>query len=484
MPRNLLHFIIVGLGFLIGGGETALADPPDRVGRVAFLSGTVSLHQPDENGWIVAEVNYPVIAGSKLSTESEARAEIDLGGYALRLDGSTELALTRLNSQEAFAALYNGRLALHLTTTANAELVRIVTSRGVLELKSAGDYQIDAGDDTAPTQMTIVDGQAELSMGTMTVKLTTGQTIVIRGDRPGDYTIEPARDVADNDWSWDWRWDWRSLHVGPVADNDEDLPPILAGSMIFASSGTWQKWPDGKHVWIPKGVPAGWKPYHDGHWAWVGPWGWTWIDKHPWGFLPSHYGRWVQHGDVWGWVPGPLRLHDGWDHHPVYAPALVTFPRTPAGDHPAWTPLGPEERYHPPYAGSAAYTARINRDAMRDAEPPAEHDAVRPRTVGSSQFVHETQVVNPASELNPVPRTLIMPSASSIAPGTSYAWASAARPSERARSVELPARPVERAPIEAVRPKIEAPNRSEPAARSESADEKQKSSKDDRRSNR
>ena len=41
-----------------------------------------------------------------------------------------------------------------------------------------------------------------------------------------------------------------------------------------------------------------------GYWAWVEPWGWTWIDYSPWGFAPFHYGRWVHADDHWGWIPG------------------------------------------------------------------------------------------------------------------------------------------------------------------------------------
>ncbi len=39
-------------------------------------------------------------------------------------------------------------------------------------------------------------------------------------------------------------------------------------------------------VWYPQSVPTNWAPYRDGHWAYVAPWGWTWIDDAPWGFNP------------------------------------------------------------------------------------------------------------------------------------------------------------------------------------------------------
>ena len=46
-------------------------------------------------------------------------------------------------------------------------------------------------------------------------------------------------------------------------------------------------------VWFPHVTIVGWAPYRYGHWAWISPWGWTWVDDAPWGFAPFHYGRWV-----------------------------------------------------------------------------------------------------------------------------------------------------------------------------------------------
>ncbi len=62
-------------------------------------------------------------------------------------------------------------------------------------------------------------------------------------------------------------------------------------------------------------VSAGWAPYTTGSWAFVEPWGWTWVDEAPWGFAPFHYGRWIMVRGAWAWVPGAR------GYRPVYAPA-------------------------------------------------------------------------------------------------------------------------------------------------------------------
>jgi len=119
-------------------------------------------------------------------------------------------------------------------------------------------------------------------------------------------------------------------------------------------------------VWFPRGIAVGWAPYRFGHWVFILPWGWTWIDAAPWGFAPFHYGRWAFIGNTWGWVPGPIVS----GVQPVYAPALVAwigggpgfnFSATfGIGDGVAWFPLGPREVFVPAYHVSDEYVTRIN----------------------------------------------------------------------------------------------------------------------------
>jgi hypothetical protein len=102
--------------------------------------------------------------------------------------------------------------------------------------------------------------------------------------------------------------------------------PSTPGYDDLDSYGSWQEVADYGPVWFPAGVAVGWVPYRFGHWAWIDPWGWTWIEDEPWGFCTFHFGRWVFIGSVWGWLPGPLFMA------PVYAPAFVTFLGGPGFD--------------------------------------------------------------------------------------------------------------------------------------------------------
>ena len=97
------------------------------------------------------------------------------------------------------------------------------------------------------------------------------------------------------------------------------VSPDVVGYEDLDDNGSWRSDPGYGYVWVPTRVASGWAPYQDGHWAWISPWGWTWVDDAPWGYAPFHYGRWVSLGGTGAWVPGPRQVE------PVYAPALVVF---------------------------------------------------------------------------------------------------------------------------------------------------------------
>jgi hypothetical protein len=169
--------------------------------------------------------------------------------------------------------------------------------------------------------------------------------------------------------------------------NDDQPQPQQASRHVSAEAtgsdaldryGRWDTLPDSEAVWFPTSVPEDWAPYRFGHWDWIKPWGWTWVDDQPWGFAPFHYGRWVNIDGHWGWVPGAV------DPHPVYAPALVAFVDAPDGtggsgpdggpdggpqSGPAvggpgpdvgWFPLGPGDDYQPWYQAGPDYVASVN----------------------------------------------------------------------------------------------------------------------------
>ena len=136
------------------------------------------------------------------------------------------------------------------------------------------------------------------------------------------------------------------------------VSPDIVGYEDLDDQGSWRATPDYGYVWFPSRVEVGWAPYHYGHWAYIAPWGYTWVDEQPWGFAPFHYGRWISVDGAWGWVPSPPRAEGAIYVRPVYAPALVAWVGVGAGM--AWFALGPREVYVPSYPVSRSYVNNIN----------------------------------------------------------------------------------------------------------------------------
>lgn len=108
----------------------------------------------------------------------------------------------------------------------------------------------------------------------------------------------------------------------PYEMNEADFYDYLA------PYGTWVSYRPYGYVWIPRHVGYRWRPYSAGRWLWT-DYGWTWIPREDWGWIPFHYGRWGWDRALgWFWVPGT-----------VWAPAWVTWRW---GDlYIGWAPLPP-----------------------------------------------------------------------------------------------------------------------------------------------
>ena len=340
-------------------------DPPGRVGRLAFVEGTVSFHDDEENGWTKAVVNTPLTTGDALWTEPNSRSEVSLAGTRIRMDGSTELDMSQIDDNQVRLQLAQGRVDVKTTTQMDGtQPYEIVTPRGTITLQQQGDYYVEAGSQQDPTRLGVRAGAAQ-------IRGLNGQTLAVRpgevGEVYGDGTSMRLKTVRAAPPAPAASWAARDRQV--VYDRQPEYLPVgMTGYEDLNGYGNWIN--DGSYgqVWVPRSTPAGWAPYRTGHWSYVKPWGWTWIDEQPWGFAPYHYGRWANSNNRWVWVP-PQR-----EQRPVYAPALVAFvgglelaaqlgnqgrDSGPVG----WFPLGPREAYVPPYSTNRDYYQRINRAA-------------------------------------------------------------------------------------------------------------------------
>jgi hypothetical protein len=330
-------------------------DPPARVARLSFAQGKVSFQPSGETTWSEASVNRPVTTGDRIYTDPGASAELEVGPFAVRLAGATDVTLANLTDQIMQLGVGQGSVRVTLYEMPTDNSVEVDTPNGALLLKSSGAYRIDTAADGNSTQVTVNAGNLDISAGELSKSLETGQAVKLNGTGPVT-AVDAAVPPPDDFDKWCATRDRRVEDspsvkaVGPAVPGDEDLD----------AHGVWTEKPDYGQVWVPSDVPAGWVPYRNGQWVFVEPWGWTWVEAEPWGYAPFHYGRWVLIGGAWAWVPGPPVVR------PVYAPALVAFVGGPGFSVgigigvQAWFPLGPREPFMPWYHYGPTYLHGVN----------------------------------------------------------------------------------------------------------------------------
>src|SRR5450755_2730671 len=337
----------------------AVANPPARVARMANIGGTVSFSPAGEDDWVLATANRPLITGDRVWADADARAELQIGPLAVRLGSQTSITILNLDDRVAQFQLAQGALNVRLRRMDPGQTVEVDTPLLALSLRRPGVYRIDVDAASAATSIAVVNGEGEAYGEGAAYTISEGQWYRFADSAFRDYQYDalPRADAFD---AWTQERDRREDN--PVAARY--VSPDVIGYSDLDEYGTWSVVEGYGNVWVPTSVASDWAPYHQGHWAWIEPWGWTWVDDAPWGFAPFHYGRWAYARERWCWVPGPVR------GRAVYAPALVAFVggnnfRVSVGSGGpsrgiAWFPLAPGEVYRPSYRVSRNYFTNVN----------------------------------------------------------------------------------------------------------------------------
>jgi len=343
----------------LGFSTFALADPPSRVARLGYTTGTVSFSPGGESDWVRATINRPLGTGDRLWAEAGGRAEIQIGGAMIRMNAGTGVSVINFDDRIAQLQLTQGILNVRIRRLEQDQVFEINTPNLAFTIRQPGEYRIEVDPDGDATTIYVRQGRGEVYGEGASYVIDSRQPYRFTGTNLRDYRyVDQLRADEFDRWSGerDRRYD-TSVSARYVSQD-------VVGYQDLDANGTWRADAAYGNVWFPNQVATGWAPYRDGHWAWVDPWGWTWIDDAPWGFAVSHYGRWTSIRGAWGWVPGPVRTRA------YYAPALVAFV---GGDNfqlsissgsvggVAWFPLGPREVFRPSYAVSRGYFENVNR---------------------------------------------------------------------------------------------------------------------------
>src|SRR3954471_5962787 len=332
-------------------------DPPTRAGRLSSIEGSVSFQPGGEGDWLDAVRNRPLTVGDNLWVDRDSRAEIQIGSTSIRLGPQTSVTFLDLGNDVTQLRLSLGSVYVRVHRLDRDDAVEVDTPNLAFNVTRAGSFRLDANENGDQTIATVYHGEAEITGSGNSYRLQEGQEGTFSGTDQLSYDVADIQSPDDFD-----RWAQSRDEREDRARSREYVSVDMTGYEDLDDYGQWRSDPEYGNIWQPRDVPGDWAPYRYGHWAYVSPWGWTWVEDEPWGFAPFHYGRWAFVRSSWCWVPGPVAVR------PVYAPALVAFVGGGGfsvgigiGSEPVgWFPLAPREVYVPWYRTSPRYVQNVN----------------------------------------------------------------------------------------------------------------------------
>src|SRR6185369_526694 len=333
-------------------------DPPGRVARLQYQTGSVSVQPHGVDDWVAGSVNRPLTASDNIWTDKSSRAELNFGGGVVRMGDETSLTLNNVSDNLVQLQLHQGTLNLRVRKLFDGETYEVDTPNMAFTLEKSGEYRFDVDPDGDATVVVVRKGEGDATGDGPAVRIRSGEQARFTGGTSLEHEVSRADSFdAFDDWcKVRFQREDNSVSARYVGDD-------VIGYEDLDDYGSWRSTPEYGSVWYPRHVAVDWAPYRDGHWVYISPWGWTWVDDAPWGFAPFHYGRWVYYGGGWGWTPGPLYVR----HY--YAPALVTWFGGPGwgvslgfgyGGGYGWCPLGWGEPFYPWYRTSRGYFRNVN----------------------------------------------------------------------------------------------------------------------------
>ena len=312
---------------------------PVRLARFAYVQGNVTWRTDESSDWSNATLNLPLRQGAQIWVTEGGRAEIQFDdGSLLRLGTGAVATLQTLYSD-------NDGEFTEIKMTEGLAALRLRTDRSVYQLNTPlGSIKA-----TGPASLRIGVGNGlELAVqsGKATLEGAQGKADLVRGDfldLANANSPYKVRDIPRPD-SWD-RWNQQRDDLLSRAEEEPANQHLPANVAIVAedlnSYGTWHDDSQDGWVWCPRVSNNEWRPYHDGQWTWVNPFGWTWVSTEAWGWAPYHYGTWVSKPYGWAWCPGPVNQY--------WSPAVVHF--SECNGQIGWCPLAPGEVRYPASTG-------------------------------------------------------------------------------------------------------------------------------------
>ena len=200
----------------------ASAEPPSRAARLGYISGTVSFSPAAQPDWVQAVVNRPLTTGDRLWADASSRAELQVGGAAIRLGADSSVTLLNLDDRIAQVQLSQGTLKIRVRHLAPGQTFEVDTPNLAFTLRRPGDYRIDVDPNDDATAVSVQSGEAEVYGEGASYAVTPRQSYRFYGTGLSDYDALPVRRDDDLD-----RW---------ARDRDRRADMLAVGALRVAGS--------------------------------------------------------------------------------------------------------------------------------------------------------------------------------------------------------------------------------------------------------
>ena len=354
--KNFLRAVFLVIPLLLSGNVFAVVyddytpEVTARVARIGFLRGEAQIRRADSQDWERATQNLPIVEGDQLATSSDSRLEIQFNSQTyLRLAENSILKIVSLKDEGIAVSLPEGSLSLRVLSFDKAQtFFEIDAPQTTIALQKSGMYRIDAGNkNNSEVRVAVTEfGEARIYSESSGFSLRSGRSarLYLNGNFAGEWETGDASRYADEFDQWSLDRDATIAKRLRNANYDQYYDRDIYGAEDLSEYGEWIYTRKYGYVWRPfRDTTAryvDWSPYRYGHWRWIPPYGWTWVNDEPWGWATYHHGRWIWDDGYWVWTPyGQKRLRRSW-----WSPGLVVV--TYSGSLICWYPLPYDYGYY------------------------------------------------------------------------------------------------------------------------------------------
>ena len=209
-----------------------------------------------------AGVREPPVT-SRLGVDRSWRARRVAGGIAVRLDGETQLDVSRLDDDDFDAGVARGSINVRVRYKQSNDHITLNTAQALFILDGDGRYRLDVDEDREQARLTVFSGHAQMESSQGRIPVEAGRMIIVSG---GQYGVEQARVEEFDRWADSRDRQWIDSKTRNYVSND------MTGYEGLDRYGPGRGTPL-RPVWYPRRC-AGW------HLSlrtltYVRPWGWT-----------------------------------------------------------------------------------------------------------------------------------------------------------------------------------------------------------------